>query len=544
MDVSTVDAMDQRGSTGMPLSTLLADLAPGVLDVVVTPREPQQEVTTVQIWEPECDTGVAAGAMVFAVGPSRHEVERLLSACESASAAAIVVRATETGLAQRAAESGLWVLAPGSGITWDRAAALVRAALAASGDQQDGHPWDGGTDLFELADAAALALGAPVDVTDHRLRLMAFSSMDEACEELDDQLRVKTILHRRVPEEVGAWLRANGQLTRLIRATEPVPIVPPGHRPRLAMPLRAGPEVIGYLWLLPFSGSLDDSATETARDIARVFAGRLARAVVADRQRHASDLLRGVLDGRLVADALSTVLDASDTTQLRVIGFGSHDDAPLHHVDRCHLESLVATRIQSLGSVSVTAMIGNTVYALVGTGHGPMTGLRSLSDDIVVRAGRQLGVKLVAVIGGVKTKMSELRRAGAEIDRALRIHAHAGGGNVVTLDDISLHCILHELAEVTEERPHLLAGSLEVLAEFDQTKNTAYIPTLLAYFDANCDLAGAANAMYLHRNTIRYRLQRMRDICGLDLDDPLDRLVTEMQLRLLMIRKATDASAH
>ena len=55
---------------------------------------------------------------------------------------------------------------------------------------------------------------------------------------------------------------------------------------------------------------------------------------------------------------------------------------------------------------------------------------------------------------------------------------------------------------------------------------------MAAYFDAFGFVPSAAKAIFVHPNTFRYRLRRLTEISGLNLDDPLERLVAELQLRI------------
>ena len=79
--------------------------------------------------------------------------------------------------------------------------------------------------------------------------------------------------------------------------------------------------------------------------------------------------------------------------------------------------------------------------------------------------------------------------------------------------------------------PHVREGP--ALAEQDATKGTAWVATLRAYFDAFGDMAAAAAMVNVHPNTFRYRLRRITEVFGIDLDDPDERLVAELQLRFL-----------
>ena len=54
-------------------------------------------------------------------------------------------------------------------------------------------------------------------------------------------------------------------------------------------------------------------------------------------------------------------------------------------------------------------------------------------------------------------------------------------------------------------------------------------------------MRAAADRVSVHPNTFRYRIRRLLDVAGLDLDDPVDRLVAHVQIHLLD-RPNTDPS--
>jgi DNA-binding PucR family transcriptional regulator len=93
--------------------------------------------------------------------------------------------------------------------------------------------------------------------------------------------------------------------------------------------------------------------------------------------------------------------------------------------------------------------------------------------------------------------------------------------------------ILDLLRAITADRPELLAGPVASLHRLDATGRSDYIRSLRALFDHAGDVPEAAKALSLHPNTLRYRLRRMRELTGLNLADPIERLVAELQLRIL-----------
>jgi DNA-binding PucR family transcriptional regulator len=74
---------------------------------------------------------------------------------------------------------------------------------------------------------------------------------------------------------------------------------------------------------------------------------------------------------------------------------------------------------------------------------------------------------------------------------------------------------------------------LLTLVEHDASKDSAYIETLRAYLAAFGDVTAAANSLNVHPNTFRYRLRRLVEISGIDLEDAEQRLVAELQLQFL-----------
>lgn len=70
----------------------------------------------------------------------------------------------------------------------------------------------------------------------------------------------------------------------------------------------------------------------------------------------------------------------------------------------------------------------------------------------------------------------------------------------------------------------ITSNSLSLLKEIDEKGGSEYIITLRNFFDNNQSISDTASAMYLHRNTISYRLNKIRKIIEDDFDNPLVRL--------------------
>ncbi|WP_041328430.1 PucR family transcriptional regulator [Rubrobacter xylanophilus] len=68
------------------------------------------------------------------------------------------------------------------------------------------------------------------------------------------------------------------------------------------------------------------------------------------------------------------------------------------------------------------------------------------------------------------------------------------------------------------------------LAEHDRRRGSDLIRTLRVYFACGANASEAADRLWLHRNSLLYRLQRISDLTGLDLKDPEARLALQLGL--------------
>jgi len=86
------------------------------------------------------------------------------------------------------------------------------------------------------------------------------------------------------------------------------------------------------------------------------------------------------------------------------------------------------------------------------------------------------------------------------------------------------------------------------LLAYDRAHRTSLVPTLEAYLACDCNLQRAAERLFVHHKTMRYRLQRIHALSGLRLDRQDDRFNAQLALKImgLVTRSPSTAavSAH
>jgi DNA-binding PucR family transcriptional regulator len=114
---------------------------------------------------------------------------------------------------------------------------------------------------------------------------------------------------------------------------------------------------------------------------------------------------------------------------------------------------------------------------------------------------------------------------------------------IATFNQVRAQAFLLDLQDIPSLEAHLDAGRVAALMRYDAEHGTAYVESLRAYLEAMGDVNVAAKRVHVHRNTLRYRLGKLCELVELDLEDPAERLVCELQLWFLSGRQGSTALA-
>ena len=79
--------------------------------------------------------------------------------------------------------------------------------------------------------------------------------------------------------------------------------------------------------------------------------------------------------------------------------------------------------------------------------------------------------------------------------------------------------------------------ALEQLASYDAKKGMELLETLRVYTEAGFSKAQAAQKLFIHRNTINYRIQQIEQLCNIDLSDEKLLFSLQMSFRIFSYRR-------
>jgi purine catabolism regulator len=169
---------------------------------------------------------------------------------------------------------------------------------------------------------------------------------------------------------------------------------------------------------------------------------------------------------------------------------------------------------------------------------GPNRG-RELVDQLRERLVAEFP-RLVLALGTPASALNEWRRSVEEAEQALLLGRQLfGTGRVLAFSDLGVYRLLVRLRE-TPELWTFYRETLSRLADYDQRQGADLIKTLDTYFNHLGNLRATSEALHVHRNTLLYRLERIKEISGMDLDNAEEHFALWLALRAHRVLSTLD----
>ena len=147
---------------------------------------------------------------------------------------------------------------------------------------------------------------------------------------------------------------------------------------------------------------------------------------------------------------------------------------------------------------------------------------------------QKMKFKVTIGIGEYHEGIQGLNKSFKEATQALDIGTRLeGAGDIYYVGNLGVGKLL---AEIREESQQEFMGKTIYSVKNNKKKkiNETLLETLKAFFDNNLSISKTAQAIYIHRNTLLYRLRRVKEITGLDpkkFDDAIQlRLALKMRI--------------
>ena len=265
--------------------------------------------------------------------------------------------------------------------------------------------------------------------------------------------------------------------------------------------------------------ALEHGATVLAVELARLRG--MADTELRIRRELVQDLLTGTDDESAYRRAEALGYDLGRPHQVAVLEVAESSPAQeevLHATRRVlrhqHLPCLLGSMA---GTVVIVAAAGAAGTAGGGEASGGGADWEALRAGIVAELG---GSRCRMGVGDAYPRPSELSRSLREARLALRMQkASASAERTSVFADLDVLRMLAAVDDLTDVEAFVRKW-LGTLAAYDERKHTELVKTLIQYLQHGGGYEATSRALSVHRSTLKYRLQRIRELTGFDLGNP------------------------
>jgi sugar diacid utilization regulator len=174
----------------------------------------------------------------------------------------------------------------------------------------------------------------------------------------------------------------------------------------------------------------------------------------------------------------------------------------------------------------LTQVRGNDIAVLYADKEIGKTAFSVMIEQIRANiADRYNGMTIRTGIGNPYANVSQFKKSYQEALKAVNLIDTVGNEkSTLYFKDTGMYSLFF-LIQDQHELSKFCDAQLAPLTEYDKMNNTDLCYTLEKYLQHNKNTGIAAEALFIHRNTMRYRLEKIQNILELDLDN-LDQIVT------------------
>jgi sugar diacid utilization regulator len=291
-----------------------------------------------------------------------------------------------------------------------------------------------------------------------------------------------------------------------------------------SIPLRVADTVVGALLMRAKTAPSESMrrllVTMIASEVERV------RAPERVSETAAADFLRAVLRrelterDELLARGGALSLDLEDGASMIVAR--AHPQAPTDEGWRGRVRAVAERGARAVVSRSIAAqseregVLGAEVLLLV-PGGDEATAARAAEGILREMEAGLKGFTFAIGRSRIAEDPTELPRAASEALLAANVAQGGVQSTALAFEQTGAYrLLLSAMSENPAELQRFYAETVEPLVAYDEQYETDLVRTLEAFLEADGNVAGTAQRLFTHRHTIYYRLERVRELSGLD----------------------------
>ncbi len=164
----------------------------------------------------------------------------------------------------------------------------------------------------------------------------------------------------------------------------------------------------------------------------------------------------------------------------------------------------------------VAALASEVAGVLAQPVDGKVYALLPGDPDVARRVATRVGRHATVGLSSHYAQAADLTRALEEAELVLGVTAAGGGAPVEEIGGGTYRLLFRVMASHPQEVRSFFEDTVSALVKYDEQYSTDLLGTLDAYLENNCNMNATAQAIHAHRHTVGYRLERVKELTGLD----------------------------
>ncbi|HZS78332.1 MAG TPA: GAF domain-containing protein [Ktedonobacteraceae bacterium] len=199
----------------------------------------------------------------------------------------------------------------------------------------------------------------------------------------------------------------------------------------------------------------------------------------------------------------------------------------------------VRRRIQDNYPGSVVYERENLLTCLICLSKDPTgTRLKNWLRDLARQMRTEHGISLSIGVGNPCQQIGDYRRGFAEATEALQMGQNLNrDGGVTHFNDLGVYRYLYKIARMDDLRD-MYQDQVANIANYDRRKGTDLLDTLETYLECAGNLTKTSNRLFVHRNTLIQRLERLQSLCDIDLQERSNWLTLQVAIKVYKLRNS------
>lgn len=146
-------------------------------------------------------------------------------------------------------------------------------------------------------------------------------------------------------------------------------------------------------------------------------------------------------------------------------------------------------------------------------------------ENCILTIREEIKCPLYFGISSVKENISELYIAYQECEKAIRSTLHGGDSKIIFYENLNIELIVNSMS--LDEKKYFFN---KVFGGIDKSLLDEWENLIVFYIENNGSIKKISEEMFIHKNTLQYRLNKIRDITGYDPRELKDLMVLYMAI--------------